>query len=204
MQQSETKEHIIAKVFKLLLQKGYDGVSITDIQKETGMARGLLYHYFGSKEQLFVEVTTKYFLVMFNIDMEKIKNYNVEQMIAYTIEMYGAILIKELDGFTKQGVAVSMVDYDFLFYRVMQENKIFAQKYDQFREHEQIAWRMVLGNARAQGVLRDDISLEKSAVYFSYLMDGVWMNMIHCNSPQVLLTNLQSTLVDYYQLLRRF
>lgn len=48
----KTREFILEKTFGLLLQKGYDGVSVSDIQQLTGMARGLLYHYFGSLEQL--------------------------------------------------------------------------------------------------------------------------------------------------------
>lgn len=203
MQQTETKEIIIAKVFKLLLQKGYDGVSITDIQKETGMARGLLYHYFGSKEQLFIEVTTKYFLEMFNIDMEKVKNYNVEQMIAYIIDMYKSIMSRGFDCFAKQERAISIVSYDFLFYRVIQENKAFAGQYQEFRNNELAAWRIVLLNTHAEGVLRDDILLEQCALYFTYFMDGVWMNVVNRNSPERLISDLQTALTDYYKLLRK-
>lgn len=203
MQQTETKDIIIAKVFKLLLQKGYDGVSITDIQKETGMARGLLYHYFGSKEQLFVEVTTKYFLEMFSVDIERVKDYNVEQMIDYVIEMYKTILSRGFDCFAKEEAAISIVGYDFLFYRVIQENEVFAKQYRYFRDCELAAWKIVLENTLAEGTLREDISLQQCALYFTYFMDGVWMNVVNRNSPDRLISDLQSALTDYYRLLRK-
>ena len=52
----KTHDFILQKTLGLLLQKGYDGVSVSDIQQVTGMARGLLYHYFGNLDRLFEEV----------------------------------------------------------------------------------------------------------------------------------------------------
>lgn len=52
----KTRDLILQRTFALLLDKGYDGVSVSDIQQELEIARGLLYHYFSSKEELFAEV----------------------------------------------------------------------------------------------------------------------------------------------------
>ena len=59
-----TKEYILEKAFALFLDKGYDGVSITDLQDELGMGRASIYHHFKSKRELFTEVIDKCYIAM--------------------------------------------------------------------------------------------------------------------------------------------
>ena len=48
-----TKENIILAALRLFLLRGYKNVSLIDVAKEVGITKGGIYHYFGSKEQLF-------------------------------------------------------------------------------------------------------------------------------------------------------
>jgi AcrR family transcriptional regulator len=48
-----TKENIILAALRLFLLRGYRNVSLIDVAKEVGITKGGIYHYFGSKEQLF-------------------------------------------------------------------------------------------------------------------------------------------------------
>jgi AcrR family transcriptional regulator len=41
---------------KLFAEHGYDQTSVPDLARELGLATGSLYHYFGSKEQLLIEI----------------------------------------------------------------------------------------------------------------------------------------------------
>ncbi len=50
------KEQIIKQTLKLFATKGYFNTSISDIAKKTKISKGLLYNYFGSKEELLNEV----------------------------------------------------------------------------------------------------------------------------------------------------
>lgn len=52
-----TKSFILQQTFRLLVEKEYKRVSVTDICQIPGMARGLVYHYPESKEKLFAEIT---------------------------------------------------------------------------------------------------------------------------------------------------
>jgi AcrR family transcriptional regulator len=51
-----TKQKISAAGLKLFAHKGLDATSIQDIASEAGISAGLLYHYYKSKEELFVEL----------------------------------------------------------------------------------------------------------------------------------------------------
>ena len=53
---SESREKIIRAAFKEFGEHGYEGASTNQICLAAGISKGLLYHYFGSKEKLFLSV----------------------------------------------------------------------------------------------------------------------------------------------------
>ena len=50
------------RAFCLFLQRGYEGISIRDIQEAVGLSKGAIYHYFRSKEDIFGEAMDRYLL----------------------------------------------------------------------------------------------------------------------------------------------
>ncbi len=57
-----------------MVKKGYDGVSVSEIQKELGIARGLLYFYFKNKSDLIFAACKRYFFdgYLTDIDLDAI------------------------------------------------------------------------------------------------------------------------------------
>lgn len=198
----ETKDTILKKTFQLLLIKGYDGVSISDIQKATGMSRGILYHYFGNKEALFVEVTRKYFMSLFYIDLQAVSRFDVEAMIKYLEVKHNDIFIASLEDLGLES-NVSIMNYDFLFYRVMQEDKEFAKEYLRAKEWEIKAWEIVLANEEREGTLKEGLRLDEVARYFIYLMDGIWMNAVCKGDAVEFVREMGRVARDFYALVKR-
>lgn len=64
----EKQDRIINAAMKEFAQKGYDLASTNEIVKEAGISKGLLFHYFQNKKQLYLFL----FEHMTNILMEKI------------------------------------------------------------------------------------------------------------------------------------
>ena len=50
----DRKEYIIRKAMELYALKGYQNVSITDLQFALDMGRGTLYYYFRNQDELFL------------------------------------------------------------------------------------------------------------------------------------------------------
>jgi len=61
------KSNIHDSAIKLFSNKGYFQTSISDISKEANISKGLLYHYYSSKEELFEEIVIE--------SVESILNY---------------------------------------------------------------------------------------------------------------------------------
>lgn len=167
----ETRDKIIDQTFDLLLLKGYDSVSISDIQHGLGISRGLLYHYFGSKEALFLEAVKRKFTNCFQIDFDQIRNYDLELMTDYIVMKYRTLDSEILKG-------RSILNYDFLYYRAMQQSDELTQIYNQIRWDEQLGWLIALENSKSNGKLRSGINLEKLALQYIYVTDGVWLSAV--------------------------
>ena len=77
------KQEIIDTALKLFGEKGYEKTSITDIAKAIGVAQGLCYRYFPSKEALFDSAIEQYadVLVEQMVSSEKDENESLRQFI---------------------------------------------------------------------------------------------------------------------------
>lgn len=56
----ERRQEILDTAMRLFYEKGYEKTSITDIAKEMGVAQGLCYRYFASKESIFDTALEQY------------------------------------------------------------------------------------------------------------------------------------------------
>ena len=57
-QKEKRRQEILFTGLALFIQKGYSGTTIKDIAQAVGMSVGLLFHYFASKEALYLELVT--------------------------------------------------------------------------------------------------------------------------------------------------
>lgn len=48
----ETIQRILDSAGRLFLEKGYEGTSLQDIIRDTGLSKGAIYHHFASKEEI--------------------------------------------------------------------------------------------------------------------------------------------------------
>ena len=53
---SQSIAKIVDAAYRLMSQKGYESTSISQIAKEAGISKGLIYNYFNSKEELLKEL----------------------------------------------------------------------------------------------------------------------------------------------------
>ena len=58
----KTKQEILKTASRLFLERGFENVSIEDVVTEVNLTRGAFYHYFKSREDLFINVKTLDFI----------------------------------------------------------------------------------------------------------------------------------------------
>ncbi|MDR3060448.1 MAG: TetR/AcrR family transcriptional regulator [Prevotella sp.] len=199
-----SEDLILEKTFKLLLIKGFDAVSITDIQHATGLSRGLLYHYYKNKEDLFIQVTEKYFIEIFDFDVRKVTDLTVFEFIDFMFKRFGRIehAILDIVKNTNDIQGVTMLNYHFLFYQVMQRDAIFRNRYQATIEKEKIGWENALKNSITKKEIKSDTNIVISAKELVTLTDGVWFQSIYSVDGKSMIQKLEATLFHYIDLLK--
>ena len=71
-----TKQLILEKTLKLMIEKQNSIVSIREISEVSGIAIGGIYHYFSNKEEIYDEITERYFLNYIKLDIDKLRQIN--------------------------------------------------------------------------------------------------------------------------------
>lgn len=73
----ERRSEILYTANQLFIEKGYDNTSISDILNKIGIAKGTLYYYFQSKEDIMNAIIDKVSITIFNHANEIAENTNL-------------------------------------------------------------------------------------------------------------------------------
>ncbi len=60
----ERREQILSKALMLYATKGLAATKITDISEAAGISQGLFYHYYSSKDEIFIEIISNGFAML--------------------------------------------------------------------------------------------------------------------------------------------
>ena len=71
-----TKQLILEKTLKLMIEKENSLISIREISAATGIATGGIYHYFSNKEEIYKEITERYYINYYKFDIDKLNQIN--------------------------------------------------------------------------------------------------------------------------------
>lgn len=198
MKRKDSKEEILKKTFFLMLSKGYDGVSITDIQNYIGISRGLVYHHFGSKKELFCAAGEKFLAELFITTSTD--DADLTTMIRRTIDQYRRLYREWSPPSSSEGVTIA--DFDFLTYQLVDKEKRLAALYRDLRSKEYGLWTNAARVSVERGEIRSVIGPEKIARQMMAILDGIWMEAVELNKTAQHIRSARDVLEDYYKLLK--
>lgn len=195
-----TRDLILKKTFGLLLEKGYDGVSVSDIQETTGMARGLLYHYFGNQHRLYMEAVGSFFDDWVKWNKTEMKGLNIPGLIVQVADEYNRVG-QEMVVYFGERVAFSAIK--LLFLEACRHHRDFAELYQSALKESLAVWKRALLNSFTCGELRNGLNIDSVARHFVYICEGgIWINQ-GIDSPTKVIYNLEKSLTEFYEIIRR-
>ena len=132
MAQNETVDAFLDAAERLLISVGYAGISARRLAEEAGANHGLIHYYFGSMEQLFLQVLERF----------------TDRLIVRQRAMYAA----DAPFLEKWRAAMGYLDADFEsgYQKVWLELQALAWNHPELRErvaHVHDQWRMTLAEA---------------------------------------------------------
>jgi len=91
----ERREQILANALVLFAKKGFAATKITDISAAAGISQGLVYHYYASKDEIFVE------LIRNAVDIMNAAAVELERLPMSPLEKIRLAIEKLLQGLEK-------------------------------------------------------------------------------------------------------
>lgn len=154
---AERREQILAGARRCFARHGYEGATVARLEQEIGLSRGAIFHYFPSKEDLFLELAFR----------------DNERLVRLWIDKGWEATVRELAAEDPDWVGVYLE-----LSRKIRTDREFRRKHEQ-RNREQLAPLLVqhVQDEQARGVVRDDAPPEKIAGFVSLVLNGVAVQM---------------------------
>ncbi|MCI1779635.1 MAG: TetR/AcrR family transcriptional regulator [Bacteroidales bacterium] len=168
-----TKDRIIETAFKLFLTRGYS-VGINEIINKSDTSKGTFYHYFKSKEKLFVEIIDKFFFGSAeyeSIACAKDKSFKDKllSIVKFSYKPFNAISesIPETDGLNYLSI---MAEYPK--HSILKEKRL-----EKFKESTNFLEK-IIKEAQQNGSIRRTIDAHILSIHFFTLIDGTILDAI--------------------------
>ena len=71
-----TRQLMLETTLKLIIEKQNSLISIREISEATGIAIGGIYHYFSNKEEIYNEITERYYLSFYKFNIDELLQIN--------------------------------------------------------------------------------------------------------------------------------
>ncbi|ASU58398.1 MULTISPECIES: TetR/AcrR family transcriptional regulator [Nocardiopsis] len=87
LEPDQRRSEILAVARALFGERTYSAVSVSEIAREAGVARGLVNHYFGGKRQLYLEVVRRMLIVPASV-AENLPRTTVEERVSICVDRW--------------------------------------------------------------------------------------------------------------------
>ncbi|HEX4722546.1 MAG TPA: TetR family transcriptional regulator [Pseudonocardiaceae bacterium] len=91
LEPDERRAQILACARRLFGERHYDAVSTTELARESGVARGLINHYFGTKRELYLEVVRELMFIP-EFAVGQLAHGTVEERAAASIDRFLTVI----------------------------------------------------------------------------------------------------------------
>ena len=174
----ETKNKILQKSFELFVSKGLTDVSIDDITKAVGVTKGAFYYHYKSKDELLVDVISKYVFLHLDGTMNVIqKSFGSTREKIERFFSVVADLESEFERLT-EGV---IIDFRSFFLLVMEGVKKFpplTHRYALFHDGMRQKVKEILEQGKRQGDVGRSVNSETIAFLLLGCTQGLMLQWV--------------------------
>jgi AcrR family transcriptional regulator len=196
---NNTKEHILNVSFNLFLQKSFKEVTLKEIVEKTGMSKGAFYHYFTSKEQLFLELVNNVFSSTLNVPYDKFSRESLYQFYLDYIKYFQENLSLQNQN---QEEGTRGFNYISLIFDAIKLFPDFQEKLQLTQQLQLDSWKEIIKTAREKGEIESPMSDDQIARMFINSSDGVEMQSIYKGSMEDIGSTLLNLWDSFYEELK--
>ena len=166
----DRREYIIRKAMELYALKGFQNVSVTDLQNALEMGRGSFYYYFADQDELFQTCMERYFLEPKQQALSLIpEDAGIDDVIAAMMQYLGT-LEKALMTFDIKTINTSNVNN--LMFTAYSRFPALHRKAQRLALKELELWRKAIYHDQRAGIVRRDIDRDQVALMFAHIKNS--------------------------------
>jgi TetR/AcrR family transcriptional regulator, transcriptional repressor for nem operon len=196
---NNTREHILNVTFNLFLQKSFKEVTLKEIVEKTGLSKGGFYHYFTSKEQLFLELVNDVFSSVLEVPYDEFSKDSLYSFYIDYINYYVENLKKQNKN--AEGSPPSF-NYISLIFDAIKLFPDFQERLQESKEVQLNSWKNIIHAAREKGEIDSSMSDEQIANMFINSSSGVEMHSIFKGSSDDVGNTLLNLWDSFYEELK--
>jgi TetR/AcrR family transcriptional repressor of nem operon len=159
------ENEVLEKAMMCFWKKGYEGASVSELEKATGISRVSLYNTFKDKEQLFITVQKKYH----GVAKEYLEHtLNEDATLDHLKDFFSMIGSKITDGSSPVQFGCMMVN------TVLNVDSISQNVVDNVKTYREMMvgqFRGFLEHMKGKGEIRADVDVDDAA---AYLLGSMW------------------------------
>lgn len=153
----------------LFIQKSYKAVTLREIIARSGFSNGAFYHYFKTKEELFIEVANRYWFEFINIPFHAWEGITMKDFIQESLKRTESVMDIIDKEFNMDSEGANFYSFVFEAYRIV---PAFKEKTLQAQNKELAVWMGIISSARQSGEIRSHLDDETLAQYFVTISYG--------------------------------
>ena len=191
-----TKDMIVEKTLKLIVEKGTIDISISEIRNATGLATGGIYYHFSDKKDIFEAILKKYMVDYIKIDFDKIilegsSKTKIHDTLLYILHQYiKGVKIESIDEKINYGDVILLLTATG--YAHEEVNEIISQTGNDIR----IFLTDLVEAGKRQNEIRGDFSTENIVELLHNLymgVQGLWLIYANDDTDRIFEKNFEMT-----------
>ena len=199
------KDFLYRTIFKLFLSKHYELVTVSDIEKATGMTRGAVFYYTHNKLSLFLDIVDTYFFKAQDLEnkFKELEEKTDELTLLEFIHSYVKaveIRMTKLQNTLNMTKAEATRAYLSFILQAQNYYSSFNEKITAVFDAELGIWEKVLTSAQAKGEIKSNIDVKYFARIFRYFYVGLCYQSSLANGMNA--AELEIYLMSIYMLVK--
>lgn len=198
MRMKNRRDYIIRKAMELYALKGFQNVTITDLQIALDIGRGSLYYYFRDQDELFTACMERYFLEPKQQALGLIpEDAGIDDVIAAMMQYLGT-LEKALMTFDIKTINTSNVNN--LMFTAYSRFPALHRKAQRLALKELELWRKAIYHDQRAGIVRRDIDRDQVALMFAHIKNSYDSGL---GQTQMDFLLLEKTYSEFHKMLKK-
>lgn len=196
----DTKQHILKTAANLFLQKSFKEVTMREIVEKTGLSKGAFYHYFSSKEQVFLEVVEN-FVSLGEVDYSQFSHESLYDFYHQYLQRLNNIF-SVIESWSGGSDFASNANFYLLLFDAIIRFPGFREETSKMHEIEHNAWKEIISIARHKGEFSSPMTDEQIAKIFTHMPDGLSLHVILDGKPERVMNEIANLFDSFYEELK--